>query len=121
MKLTSSFIGLALAGLLISVGGGCKKSESAPPPAVKDGVTIDVQKLKTALAANTSEEVQNGLRNFSLNLRYSKYVDAMMALDKMSADPSLTEPQKKIITEVMEQLKTAENNKNAAAPAPAAQ
>jgi len=117
MKLTLSLFGLVLAGLLVTAGAGCKKSDPAPPPVQQNGVTIDSRKLQTELATSTSPEVRQNLQKFSMGLRYKSYVEAMMALDKIAADPSLTEPQKKLVGEVLEQLKQAANNAAAAAPA----
>lgn len=115
MKLTSSLLGLALAGILASVGAGCKKAPP-PPPAAHNGVVIDSAKLREALNG-ANQDIQRGLAKSSFGIRYGDYVAAMMALDTISADPSLNDAQKKVIAEVMEQVKTANNNKNAGAGA----
>ena len=115
MKLTPSLLGLAVAGLLFTVGAGCKKAEQAPPPVQQNGVTIDAHKLQAEFASSTSPEVRQNLQKFTMSLRYKSYMDAMMALDKIAADPSLTEPQKKLAADVMEQLKQANNAKESGA------
>jgi len=117
MKLTSSLFVVVLAGLLASVGSGCSKKEQAPPPAARDGVAIDTLKLQNAFPPTSSPEVIASVRAVRSGVRYGNYIDALMALDKLAADPSLTEPQKKLVADVSEQVKQANNNKNGAAPA----
>ena len=53
-----------------------------------------------------------------MDLRYGNYPEAMADLDKIAADPSLTEPQKKLVADTIEQVKKANDNKNAAAAEP---
>ena len=116
MKMTSSLFAAVLASALLCAGAGCKKA-TPPPAAARDGVVIDSMKLRNSLNG-ASQEIQKSLAKFQFSLRYGSYVDAMMALDQMKADTSLTEAQKKIVDEVMEQVKTANNNKNAGGAAP---
>jgi len=117
MKLTCSLLGLALAGLLTSVGTGCKKSEPPPQAVAHDGVAIDSHKLQAAFPT-PSEDLRQALRKFAMDLRYGNYPEAMADLDKIAADPSLNEAQKKLVADTIEQVKKANDNKNAAAAEP---
>ena len=107
-----------MAGLLVSGVVGCKKAEQpSTAPVQQNGVGIDSRKLQAALATVTSDDVRAAMQKFSFSLRYRNYVDAMVALDKLAADPGLNEAQKKLVAEVMEQVKQANNAKDAAAAA----
>lgn len=122
MKLTLSLFGMAAAGLLLVAGSGCKKNDQpSTAPVQQNGVAIESRKLQAALATTTSEEVKKQLTKFSFSLRYRNYVDAMVALDKISSDPSLTEPQKKMVADVIDQVKKANEAKEAGGAAPPAQ
>jgi hypothetical protein len=86
------------------VVAGCKK---APPPAaapVTNGVTIDVPKLREAFPT-PSPEAQAAITQLQFGLRYGQYVNALQALDTLLNSPGLTEPQKKVVTDVIEQVK----------------
>jgi hypothetical protein len=108
---------MVLAGLIASVGTGCKKSEAPPPPPVRDGVAIDAHKFQDSFP-NASPELKVSVRNFGMNIRYGNYENAMDTLDKIAADPSLNEAQKKLVADTIEQVKKANENKNAAAAEP---
>ena len=118
MKLTPSLFGLALAGLVAVAGAGCNKTQKpSTAPINANGVAIDSRKLQAELASTTSDTLRKDLQKFNFSLRYRNYVDAMVALDKIAADPSLTEPQKKLVADVMEQVKQANAAKEAAGTA----
>jgi hypothetical protein len=98
--------------LLASVG--CKKSGQAAPPITEySGVKVDWPKLDTEFA-NSDPEVQNGAYMAKRHLRYERFPEALMELEKLSGNPKLTDAQKKVVTEVAEQTKQAA----AKAPAP---
>jgi hypothetical protein len=40
-----------------------------------------------------------------MGVRYGTYPDALAALDKLASDPSLTEPQKKAVSDLIEGVK----------------
>ncbi len=79
-------------------------------------MTLDLPKLNEAFV-NASPEVKKTATEVTLNVRYTKYEDALMALDKLANDPNVTEAQKKIVTTVIEQVKKLANGAPAAAPA----
>ena len=102
-----------MAALLL---GGCGKSggSAAPPPAAS-GTTLDIEKLQQAFPSATPE-IQDDIRKVKFASRYTQWKNAEEALDKLAAEPSLTDPQKQIVNDLMEQAKKLE----AAAPTPAA-
>jgi hypothetical protein len=100
------------AGLLVVGGAGCNKgADPAKGPVKQNGVAIDSRKLQTELASNPSESLRKDMQKFAFGLRYHNYVDALVALDKVAAEPTLTEAQKKLVAEVAEQVKAAANAK----------
>jgi len=92
---------------------GCGKKESAAP--VVEGVSVDMPKLRETFAT-ASPELQNSVSEVVMGVRYADYARAMAALDKLAAAPGLTEPQKKILGAVSEQIKALASK----APAPPA-
>ena len=105
-------LGVLAAALLTVVG--CGKSETPPAPQMQ-GVTVDIPKLTQAFE-NASQEIKTTVTSVGFNARYGKYEDALMALDKLANDPNVNEAQKKVVNQVIEQVKQLAN---AAPPAAA--
>jgi hypothetical protein len=83
---------------------GCKKQPPSQPPFVESGVEVDGPRLQVAFSGSALE-IQNLVNDFIRDLRYGLYVNSLQALDKLAANPSLTDPQKKVVAEVIEQVK----------------
>ena len=113
MKLVPLVVALVAAPLFLV---GCSKSDKTPPPLQMEGVQIDLPKFNEAFA-EASIETKRNATEVGFNLRYQKYEQALMSLDKLSNDTSLTEPQKKAVATLIEQVKKLAS----AAPAPAGQ
>ena len=113
MKIITSALGILLLGAGVSIGLGCKK-EAPPPSPTVSGVVVDAPKLQAAFMTSTNADQREKLAKFQFGLRYGKYVDALMALDGLASDPSLTEQQKKVVNEVIEQVKQVANAQPAA-------
>jgi len=111
-KKTPWILGIARAGLVALAGIGCKKEE-APKTPTYSGVQINLPKLREALQ-NAGQDVQNLLAKVNFGIRYGKYVDALMALDKLKDDPSLNDAQKKVVTEVLGEVQEAAKKQEAA-------
>ncbi len=107
---TVALLAVALLGLT-----ACNRAPKEPPAPQVQGVTVDTPKLTATLQTNQAPSVQEQLNQFLFGLRYGDYVKAGMALDKLSSDPAVTEDQKKVVNQVMEQVKQVINN----APKPA--
>jgi outer membrane murein-binding lipoprotein Lpp len=86
---------------------GCKKSEkqtAAGPRTQYLGVQVDWPKLDAEFASATPE-LQASAAEIKRDFRYSLFPEAMVALDKLSNAPNLTESQKKLLTDLMEQTR----------------
>jgi len=111
--------------LLLVLGGatllvvGCKKAaDTAATDAVQvNGVAVDMPKFHMAFAETTNSELRKMVFDVDQSFRYRDYVRALMALEQLSSSPDLTEPQKKIIGDVTEQLKKVAGAAPPAAPA----
>lgn len=112
MKTVNLLLGFFAAALLLS--GGCGKSDKLPPAPQIGGVTVDIPKLNAAFA-DASSELKTAVTQVGFNVRYGKYEDALMALDKLANDTTITEPQKKVVNELIEAAKKLAG----ATPAPA--
>jgi len=94
---------------------GCGKK--APPPTAEiSGVTVDLPKLNEAYVSATPE-LKNVSTQVAFNIRYGKYEEALMALDKLLNDPASTDAQKKVVTTVIDQVKKLAGAAPGAAPA----
>ena len=111
MRKINLILGLLTAFLVVLPG--CKKDQALPSPKV-NGVTVDLPKLTEAFTSS-SQELRTLVTQVGFNIRYTKYEDALMALDKLVNDPGLTEDQKKIVNTVIEQTKQLVSTAPAAA------
>jgi hypothetical protein len=104
---------VAAAALFFS---GCSKADKAPQSIQVQGVSVDLPRFNTAFEA-APDATKRVATDVGFNLRYNKYEEALMSLDKLSNDPGLTEPQKKVTADVIEQVKKLANAPAAGAPA----
>ncbi len=102
MKMTDSFF-LILAVCLLAFSG-CKKADQQSSAPQFHGVNVDLPKLDTEFAT-VGPEVQDSLSLVKRFFRYAQFPQALMELDKLSNNPSLTEPQKKLVKDLIEQTK----------------
>lgn len=114
MKRVNLLLGIVAA--IVLVAAGCGKSDKMPPAPQVQGVTVDIPKLDEAFA-NASPEVKSTATQVGFNIRYQKYEDALMALDKLSNDPNVTADQKKVVSLLIDETKKLANAAPAAAPA----
>ena len=113
MKNLSSLLMLAA---VLGVLPGCGSKKEAPPPAPKIGsVTVDTPKLLAAFE-KSDPDTMNEASQVSYAVRYGDYMKAMAAADKLSNDPKLTPEQKKVVTDVMDQIKQVINSQGGAPP-----
>jgi hypothetical protein len=102
---------LLLAGALASTG--CSKQK--PVPMVVQGVSVDLPKLREAFAT-ASPEMQIGVGEVVMGVRYGDYPRAFAGLDKLAKASDLTDVQKKTVAEVAAQMKEAASKTPTAPP-----
>ncbi len=84
---------------------GCGKKQPAIQPAYEiNGVKVDVPKLQEAFASSPPE-IQADVNQTTLNLRYGMYEKSLMALDRLINNPALNDNQKKVVNDVIEEMK----------------
>ena len=93
-----------LAGLMALTGCNKTANTAAKGPVIR-GVLVETPRLQQAFAGNTTPEVQNVLGRVQMGIRYGDFQTAVAELEKLAANPALSEPQKKAATDVAEQLK----------------
>jgi hypothetical protein len=109
MKTTVFLIGLFAAGALTLAG--CGKSEKAG--AQQPSAAMDFTKFRQAFPAPTPEQNQV-IAKVSQGIRYRLYPDALAALAQLSGDASLTDAQKKAVSDLAAGLSQMMTNAPAA-------
>ncbi len=97
-------------GLVIAVGlalVGCGK-KPIKPHYEDQGITLDLPKLSEAFNS-AGPELQGAVNQATMHIRYRQYVQGLAVLDKLAKDPSLTDPQKKVVNDVIGQLQQVIN------------
>jgi|WetSurMetagenome_2_1015567.scaffolds.fasta_scaffold664924_1 hypothetical protein len=95
----------ALLTICLLASTGCKKSGQATSPMTDFyGVRVDWPKLDTEFA-NSDPEVQSGAYLAKRHIRYERFLEALVELEKLSSNPKLTEAQKQVVTDLAEQTK----------------
>ena len=84
---------------------GCGKPPESKPTTVPPGV-IDLGSLQQAFPAPTPE-VTSCLERLRFAARYRQFAPALVELNKLAQLPSLTQPQKQAVSNVIEQVKVA--------------
>ena len=95
-------LGLFAAGLFASPG--CK-NEPPPPPGTMQmfGINVDLPGLEREFQ-NASPELQAVVREIKKECRTWQLVKMAMALESLGKNPSLTESQKKAVSDVFDQV-----------------
>ena len=101
--LKAKCIGLLML-LLVGISGCGKKQPPASAPMDVGGVKVDMPKLNQEFATATPE-IQATVHEASSDLRYGQYEKALQSLDKLMSNPALSDSQKKVVTDVIEQMK----------------
>lgn len=69
-----------------------------------DGVKVDTPRLG-AVFQSASPELQQQVNDAVTKVRYKQYLQSMMGLDEVLKNPALTAEQKKLVEQVISQLK----------------
>ena len=97
------------------IAAGCGKEKTPPTPQYGE-VTVDLPKL-LATFADAGPEARQSVAMVQRNMRYGDYTKALMSLDELMNNSAVTEPQKKVVNELVEQVKKVINQAPPAAPA----
>src|SRR6266581_2662225 len=86
--------------------GACSKSSEADklPPMEFEGVKVDTARLMAEFV-DAPPQLQKPVNEAVTKVRYKQYLQAMMELDEVLKSPDLNDKQKKLIAQVMDQLK----------------
>ena len=100
-------IAFALLAVCLVAFASCKKSDQSVAPNTEYyGVKVDWPKLDTEFASS-DQELQNAASLAVRHIRYSQFPDALGDLERLSANPKLTDAQKKVVSDLLEQTKQA--------------
>ena len=121
MKPSNWIPAIALAGLVALAGAGCKKEASPESNLPKySNAQVDIPKLRKTFD-NPATDLAKALTKVNFTLRYGRYLDTLQTLDSIKVMPGVTDAQKQVVDEVMEQVKQAVKNQEAAKAAQPAQ
>ena len=90
--------------VLLSFVSCGKKAPEVPPAQDIAGVKVDLPKLQQVFA-DAPQPVQDQFHQATSGMRYGQYEKALQYLDKLLNDPAVTDAQKKVVSEVIEQMK----------------
>jgi hypothetical protein len=111
MKVTKYLLLILTVGVLALAG--CSKSDKGPP--ARQPGRVDISQLQQQFPS-PAPEVAASIEKVRFACRYRTFDTAQAELDKLAQLPNLTEPQKKAVDDVVEQVKSA-IKAGAAAPA----
>jgi hypothetical protein len=90
---------------LVMLGACSKSTEGDKLPSMEfEGVKVDTPQLMASFM-DASPEFQKSVNDAVTNMRYKKYLEAMVGLDEVLKSPGLNDKQKKILAQVIAQLK----------------
>jgi hypothetical protein len=96
---------IVVVGVICLAGSvGCKKEQSAAQQE-SYGLSVDWRKLDGAFAGTTDPAVQAGAAEAKRALAYRQFPQGMAALERLAQNANLTPPQKKLVSDLMEQVK----------------
>ena len=99
------FLGSLCLAFLVSLGACSNSNDSDKlPPMEFEGVKVDTPKLMNEFM-EASPELQKQVNDAVTNVRYKQYLQAMMGLDEVLKNPALNDKQKKLLGQVIGQLK----------------
>ena len=103
-KASLAAFGCLILGTLLVGLAGCGKKQQVQTSYEINGVKDDVPRLQDAFAGSPPE-LQADVNQTTLGLRYGMYEKSLMALDKLSNNPNLNDTQKKVVSDLIEQMK----------------
>jgi hypothetical protein len=85
---------------------GCQRHKAVAPNTEYYGVKVDWTKLDAAFT-HSDPALRAGAALAKRHIVYRRFAQAMAQLDQLVTDPNLTESQKKVVGEVIEQTRQA--------------
>ncbi|MBI3850612.1 MAG: hypothetical protein HY298_10135 [Verrucomicrobia bacterium] len=105
MKTTKVFF-LVLTSCLLGLAA-CNKTDQAKQSAqAYHGIQVDWTKFDAEFAS-AGPDVQGNISSLKRFFRYGQFPEALVELDKLSSNSALTESQKKLVNDLIEQTKKA--------------
>jgi len=95
---------MLLVAVPLALPGCGKKGPQGPSAYDVSGVKLDVPKFQQAFET-AGDDVKPVAAEAVSHIRYGQYAEALMSLDKLANNPALSEPQKKAVNDVIEQMK----------------
>jgi hypothetical protein len=102
MKTINWLLALLTTASLVLVACG-KPAAKAHDSLDVNGVEVELPKFHQAFAAPTPEQ-QPSVSQVIMSIRYRQCDQALEALDQLAKDPSLTEPQTRVVAALREQV-----------------
>jgi len=103
MKIQNILSAVVIA-LTLSLSACGKKAPPTPQYYEISGVKVSMPGLQAAFVG-ANPDLSAAVNDVTSDVRYGQYMKAMQSLDAVSTNPSLNDAQKKIVTEVLGQLK----------------
>jgi hypothetical protein len=100
MKPIVRALGIALACLFVT--SACKKSQSQAASQDRYGIGIDWPRLDTEFQ-NNDPAIQAATASIKRSILYHQFRQAIADLEKLATNPTLTDPQKKTLTDLRDQ------------------
>jgi len=112
----STLCAVALAATLLPVTEGCKKAQSQTAAQDRYGIGIDWPRLDSDFR-DGDPAVQAGVASIKRSILYHQFPQAIANLEKLASNPSLTDPQKKILNDLRDQTRQVMANVSTSQPA----
>jgi len=104
---TKNWVSSILAAALLAEAG-CGEAQKGPQPTIINGVKVDLAKFQQAFNG-APPDLQSSVFKLTMSIRYAQYAEAVAAVERIANAPGLTEPQKEIATNVLQQLRQVLN------------
>jgi hypothetical protein len=101
MKTRNWVFGILAVALLAE--SGCGRRQQAPQATAINGVQVDLAKFQRTFGG-AGPGVQASAARVSKAVRYGRYAEGVAELERLVANPDLTEPQKSTAADVLDQL-----------------
>jgi len=104
VSIRTSLLLLSLCLIGFCFAGCGKKQSAAPEPQDIGGGKGELPKLQQEFV-NAPQDVLDLVHQTTSSMRYGQYEKALQYLDKLVNAPNLTDSQKKVVNDVIEQMK----------------